>query len=86
MLAPVFSLSPWVAGGGFGDLSYFGATTQLIGGLNPATYALDAARYSYFGGILNPLALPLLALGTCVLLIAAIAAFSRCTLCEKVTS
>ncbi|WP_341741554.1 ABC transporter permease [Trueperella pyogenes] len=86
LLALVFSLSLWVAGGGFGDLSYFGATTQLIGGLNPATYALDAARYSYFGGILNPLALPLLALGTCVLLIAAIAAFSRWTLCEKVTS
>ncbi|AWA44197.1 hypothetical protein DBV13_09440 [Trueperella pyogenes] len=86
LLSLVFSLSLWVAGGGFGDLSYFDATTQLIGSLNPATYALDAVRYSYFGGVLNPLALPLLTLGTCVLLVAAIAAFSRWTHSEKVTS
>ena len=63
LLSLVISLCLWVAGGGFGDLSYFGDAAQIVGSANPATYALDAIRYAYFGGVANPAPLITLAVG-----------------------
>ena len=40
----------WVGGGGFGPLSYFGAVANILGALNPATYAIELVRWCYFGG------------------------------------
>lgn len=82
----VISLSLWVAGGGFGDLSYFGSVTQTIGALNPATYGLNATRYAYFGGLLQPISLPLLTAGAIIVAAITVIVFSRWMRSEKVAS
>ena len=66
LISLVCSLCLWVAGGGFGDLSYFGDLAQLVGVANPATYALDIARFAYFGGALEPAALVAMSLGAVI--------------------
>lgn len=84
LLSLVISLSLWVAGGGFGDLSYFGWTAQMIGAINPATYALRIVRYAYFGGLVTTQPLILLAVGSFIVAGLAVAVFSRWSHSEKV--
>lgn len=50
LIALVSALVLWVGGGGFGPLSYFGAAANLLGALNPATYAIELVRWCYFDG------------------------------------
>lgn len=49
-LAPASPLVLWVGGGGFGPLSYFGTVANILGALNPATYAIELVRWCYFDG------------------------------------
>ncbi|MDR6938699.1 ABC transporter permease [Arcanobacterium hippocoleae] len=86
LVSLVISLSLWVAGGGFGDLSYFGSLTQTIGMLNPVAYGLNAARYAYFGGTLQPITLPLLASGTIIVASITVIVFSKWMHSEQVVS
>lgn len=50
LISLVTALTLWVGGGGFGSLSYFGDVANVLGNLNPATYALEIIRWSYFSG------------------------------------
>lgn len=84
LLSLVISLSLWVAGGGFGDLSYFGWTAQMVGAINPATYALQTVRNAYFGGLVTTQPLILLAVGSHIVAGLAVAVFSRWSRSEKV--
>ena len=80
------ALRLWVAGGGFGDLSYFGEAAQAVGAANPATYALDAVRYAYFGGVADPTLLIVLAVGAAATLAAVCAIYARWTRSERAAS
>ena len=73
-------------GGGFGDLSYFGEAAQAVGAVNPATYALDAVRYAYFGGVADPTPLIVLAVGAAATLAAVCAVYARWTRSERAAS
>ena len=50
LISLVSALVLWVGGGGFGPLSYFGAVANILGALNPATYAIELVRWCYFDG------------------------------------
>lgn len=80
------SLCLWVAGGGFGDLSYFGQAAQAVGAADPATYALDAVRCAYFGGPAASTLLTVLATGAALALATAVALYSRWTRSEGAAS
>ena len=80
------ALRLWVAGGGFGDLSYFGEAAKAVGAANPATYALDAVRYAYFGGVADPTPLIVLAVGAAATLAAVCAVYARWTRSERAAS
>ena len=86
LVSLVASLCLWVAGGGFGDLSYFGEAAQAVGAANPATYALDAVRYAYFGGVADPTPLVVLAVGAAATLAAVCAIYARWTRSERAVS
>lgn len=86
LVSLVVSLCLWVAGGGFGDLSYFGQAAQVVGMANPATYALDAVRYAYFGGPTAPALLAVLAAGAALTLAAAVALYARWARSERAAS
>ncbi|AKK11116.1 ABC transporter permease [Corynebacterium uterequi] len=86
LISLVGSLSLWVGGGGFGDLSYFGAAARLIGALNPATYGIEVVRYGYFGAELGPYPLLWLVVGAGVTTTASIIVFARFCHSEKVAS
>ena len=86
LVSLVVSLCLWVAGGGFGDLSYFGQAAQVVGMANPAMYALDAVRYAYFGGPTAPAPLAVLAAGAVLTLAAAMALYARWARSERAAS
>ena len=86
LVSLVAALCLWVAGGGFGDLSYFGEAAQAVGAANPATYALDAVRYAYFGGVADPTPLVVLAVGAAATLAAVCAIYARWTRSERAAS
>ena len=86
LVSLVTSLCLWVAGGGFGDLSYFGKAAQAVGAANPATYALDAVRYAYFGGVADPTPLVALATGTAATVAAVCALYARWAKSERAAS
>lgn len=86
LVSLVTALCFWVAGGGFGDLSYFGEAAQAVGAANPATYALDAVRYAYFGGVADPTPLIVLAVGAAATLAAVCAVYARWTRSERAAS
>lgn len=86
LVSLVTSLCLWVAGGGFGDLSYFGEAAQMVGAVNPATYALDAVRYAYFGGVADPMPLVVLAVGAAATLAVVCAVYARWTRSERAAS
>lgn len=86
LVSLVTSLCLWVAGGGFGDLSYFGQAAQVVGAVNPATYALDAVRYAYFGGSADPTPLGVLAAGAALTFAAAVAFYARWARSERAAS
>ena len=86
LVSLVAALCLWVAGGGFGDLSYFGEAAQAVGAVNPATYALDAVRYAYFGGVADPTPLIVLAVGAAATLAAVCAVYARWTRSERAAS
>ena len=86
LVSLVTALCLWVAGGGFGDLSYFGETAQVAGAANPATYALDAVRYAYFGGVADPMPLIVLAGVAAATLAAVCAVYARWTRSERAAS
>ncbi len=86
LVSLVISLCLWVAGGGFGDLSYFGQAAQVVGMANPAMYALDAVRYAYFGGPTAPAPLAVLAAGAVLTLAAAMALYARWARSERAAS
>lgn len=86
LVSLVASLCLWVAGGGFGDLSYFGQAAQVLGMVNPATYALDAVRYAYFGGVASPTPLIVLAAGATLTVAAVCALYARWTRSERAVS
>lgn len=86
LVSLVTALCLWVAGGGFGDLSYFGEAAQAVGAANPATYALDAVRYAYFGGVADPTPLIVLAVGAAATLAAVCAIYARWTRSERAAS
>jgi ABC-2 type transport system permease protein len=50
LISMATALTLWVGGGGFGPLSYFGDVAGALGSVNPATYAIELIRWSYFGG------------------------------------
>lgn len=50
LISLVSALVLWVGGGGFGPLSYFGTVANILGALNPATYAIELVRWCYFDG------------------------------------
>ena len=50
LLSLVTALVLWVGGGGFGPLSYFGTAANVLGALDPATYAIELVRWCYFEG------------------------------------
>jgi ABC-2 type transport system permease protein len=50
LISLVTALTLWVAGGGFGSLSYFGDIANVLGSINPATYAIEVVRWCYFNG------------------------------------
>lgn len=83
LVSLVTSLCLWVAGGGFGDLSYFGQAAQVVGAANPATYALDAARYAYFGGVVDFVPLVILTVGALATTMVVCALYSRWTKSER---
>jgi ABC-2 type transport system permease protein len=64
------ALTLWVGGGGFGPLSYFGDIANVLGSINPATYAIEVVRWCYFNGNTNLVA------GFTFLSLAFMAAFS----------
>lgn len=68
------ALTLWIAGGGFGPLSFFGDVARFVAAINPVTYAVDNARWSYFGG---PAAVWW---NTLVLVVFAVAAVAVCVL------
>lgn len=86
LVSLVTSLCLWVAGGGFGDLSYFGEAAQVVGAVNPATYALDAVRYAYFGGVADLMPLIALAVGAAATLAAVCELYARWTRSERAAS
>ena len=87
LVSLVTALCLWVAGGGFGDLSYFGrGGAGGWGAANPATYALDAVRYAYFGGVADPTPLIVLAVGAAATLAAVCAIYARWTRSERAAS
>ena len=86
LVSLVVALCLWVAGGGFGDLSYFGDAAQAVGAANPATYALDAVRYAYFGGVADPRPLVVLAVGATATAAAVCATYARWTKSERAVS
>ena len=86
LVSLVASLCLWVAGGGFGDLSYFGQAAQVLGMVNPAAYALDAVRYAYFGGVASPTPLIVLAAGATLTVAAVCALYARWTRSERAVS
>lgn len=50
LISLVTALTLWVGGGGFGPLSYFGDIANVLGSVNPATYAIEVVRWCYFNG------------------------------------
>jgi ABC-2 type transport system permease protein len=50
LISLVTALTLWVGGGGFGPLSYFGDVANVLGSINPATYAIELVRWCYFNG------------------------------------
>jgi ABC-2 type transport system permease protein len=50
LISLVTALTLWVGGGGFGPLSYFGDIANVLGSINPATYAIELIRWCYFNG------------------------------------
>jgi ABC-2 type transport system permease protein len=70
LISLVTALTLWVGGGGFGPLSYFGDIANILGCINPATYAIEVVRWCYFNGNTNLVA------GFTFLSLAFIAAFS----------
>ena len=86
LVSLVTSLCLWVAGGGFGDLSYFGQAAQAVGAVNPATYALDAVRNAYFGGMADPTPLVVLSIGAAATLAMVCVLYARWTRSERAVS
>ena len=84
LISLVSALVLWVGGGGFGPLSYFGAVANILGALNPATYAIELVRWCYFGGA-GALALQsaALVLAAAVSLAVAFGVYSRWTRGEE---
>lgn len=84
LISLVSALVLWVGGGGFGPLSYFGAVSNILGALNPATYAIELVRWCYFGGA-GALALQsaALVLAAAVSLAVAFGVYSRWTRGEE---
>lgn len=83
LISLVVALSLWVAGGGFGDLSYFGQAAQVVGALNPATYALDLIRYAWFGGAVPGTHLVYLAAGALTAAVLSTVLFARWSRSER---
>ncbi|HBF0312731.1 TPA: ABC transporter permease [Clostridioides difficile] len=50
LISLVSALVLWVGGGGFGPLSYYGSVANVLGKINPATYAIEIIRWCYFNG------------------------------------
>lgn len=86
LVSLVAALCLWVAGGGFGDLSYFGEAAQAVGAANPATYALDAVRCAYFGGVADSAPHIVLAVGAAATLTVVCAIYARWTRSERAAS
>lgn len=53
LISLVTALTLWVGGGGFGSLSYFGSVANLLGDINPVTYAIEIVRWCYFNGTID---------------------------------
>jgi len=70
LISLVTALTLWVGGGGFGSLSNFGDIANVLGSINPATYAIEIVRWCYFNGTTN------LATGFSFLSLAFIVAFA----------
>lgn len=50
LISLVSALVLWVGGGGFGPLSYYGNVANVLGKINPASYAMSIIHWCYFNG------------------------------------
>ena len=74
----------WILGGGFGPLTFFGKTANLLASFNPTTYMVNSVKWCLFGGTAT-VHLPLLVIAafTVVTIIVSSMVYTRWTAAQE---